>query len=139
MTKQKIKLFCKADKEYWTENESGNKTEIDMLDKEEKSAMSPMELLLSGVVSCAAVDIVSMIKKRRKTFVDIKGEVVGDRRDEQPRKFTSIHVHYDIISPDLTEEEAERIVSLATTKYCSVAATINESTTITHGFSIVRP
>ena len=139
MTKQKIKLFHKAEKEYWAENESGNKTEIDMLAKEEKSAMSPMELLLSGVVSCAAVDIVSMIKKRRKSFIDIKGEVIGDRRDEQPRKFTSIHVHYDITSPDLTEEEAERIVSLATTKYCSVAATINESTTITHDFNIVRP
>ncbi len=139
MATLKINLAYKEDKAYTAINESGNEVSIDMLAREEKKAMSPMELLLSGLVSCAAVDIVLMVKKRRKTLIDLKGEIVGKRRDEQPKKFTDIHIHYDIISPDLTDQEAERIVSLATTKYCSVAATINESTPITHDFNVIKP
>ncbi|MFY0686792.1 MAG: OsmC family protein [Cyclobacteriaceae bacterium] len=133
-----VDLHYKADEEYYTENASGNKVDIDMLARDDKKAQSPMELLLSAVMACAAVDIVSMVKKRRKKFIDIKGKASGKRREKPPKSFTDIHIHYDIASPDLTEEEAERIVGLATTKYCSVAGTINESAKITHGFSIVR-
>lgn len=139
MASLKINLDYKDDKAYSAVNASSNEVQIDMLERNEKGAMSPMELLLTALISCAAVDIVAMVKKRRKTFVDLKGEIVGERRDAVPKKFTNIHIHYDIISPDLTEEETERIVSLATTKYCSVAATINESTSVTHGFKVVNP
>lgn len=132
-----VNLHYKEEEAYYTVNASGNRTEIDMF-KEKKKAMSPTELLLSGVIACAAVDIASMIRKRRKTLVDLKGKITGERRDEHPRKFTKIHVHYDLYSPDLTEDEAKRIVDLAVENYCSVAATINESTSLTHGFSIIE-
>lgn len=134
----KVSLNYKSDEEYYSTNSSGNRIEIDMLPRDQKKAQSPTELLLSGVIACAAVDIVSMIKKRRKKLVDITGEATGQRRETDPKKFTEIHMHYTINSPDLTEQEAERIIHLATDKYCSVAATINESTTITHGFKIIR-
>ncbi len=139
MAKLEINLSYQDDKEYTAVNESGNEVKIDMYAREEKQAMSPMELLLSGVISCAAVDISQMVKKRRKQLVDLKGVVTGTRTEEVPKKFTDIHIHYDIVSPDLTDAEAERIVSLATTKYCSVAATINESTVITHDFDVIKP
>lgn len=135
MTEVVVTMGYKSDEEFYTVNTSGNRTEIDML-KENKQAMSPTELLLSGVIACAAVDIVSMIKKRRKTLVDIKGVALGVRREEQPRKFVDIDIHYDIYSPDLTEDEAEKIIDLAVEKYCSVAATINESTMLSHSFTI---
>ena len=133
----KVELAYKGDEEYTATNESGNMVEIDMLQPEEKKAMSPTQLLLSGLVACAAVDIVSMVKKRRKTFIDMKGSAEGERRDEHPRGFTKIHLHYQIVSPDLTDEEAERIVHLSTTKYCSVAASVSAEQT--HSFEIIRP
>ena len=133
----KVTLNYKGDEEYTAVNESGNKVEIDMLSADQKQHQSPTQLLLSALVACAAVDIVSMIRKRRKTFVDLQGEADGERREEHPRGFTKIHLKYIITSPDLTDEEAERIVSLATTKYCSVAATVNAEQT--HSFEIVRP
>ena len=81
--------------------------------KEEKNAFSPTELLLSGIVACAAVDIVSMIKKRRKTFVDMKAETQGDRKENHPRGFKDIDLKYIVTSPDLTEEELAKIIDLA--------------------------
>lgn len=135
----KVTLGYKADEEYYAINEQGNRVEIDMLSVDQKKAQSPMQLLLSALVACAAVDIVGMVKKRRRTLIDLSGEAEGIRRDEIPRKFTEIHIKYTFTSPDLTEDEAKRFVDLGTSKYCSVAGTINESTKMTHSFEIVRP
>lgn len=133
----KIDLNYKGDEEFTTTNENGNKVEVDMRSAEQKQHQSPTELLLSAVGACAAVEIVAMVKKRRKTFIDLNAEISGDRRDEHPRGFTKIHLKYIITSPDLTDEEAERIVDLATTKYCSVAGSLSAEQT--HSFEIKRP
>lgn len=135
----KVTLGYKDDEEYFAVNEQGNRVEIDMLAADKKQAQSPMQLLLSALLACAAVDIVSMVKKRRRKLVDFSGEVEGIRREEIPRKFTNIHIKYTFTSPDLTDDEAKRFVELGTTKYCSVAATISESVEMTHSFEIIRP
>ena len=132
----KVNLSYKGDHEFSTQNELGNQVNIDMRASDVKEHQSPTELLLSALGACAAVEIVSMVKKRRKTFKDLKAEISGVRRDENPRGFTDINLHYIIYSPDLTQEEAERIVDLATTKYCSVAGSLSAKQT--HSFEIVR-
>ena len=132
----KINLSYKEDKLFSGTNEDDNKVLVDMRPPEEKTSQSPTELLLSALAGCAAVEIVSMVKKRRKTFIDLKAEIQGERREEHPRSFTNIHLKYIIVSPDLTEEEASKIVDLATTKYCSVAGSLNAEQT--HSFEIHR-
>ncbi len=133
----RIELAYKGDEEFTGTNENGNEVQVDMRAKEQKEHQSPTELLLSALAACAGVEIVSMVKKRRKEFVDLRAEVDGERRDENPKGFTKIHLKYFITSPDLTEEEADRIVGLATTKYCSVAGSLSAEQT--HSFEIVRP
>lgn len=133
----KIELGFKGEKEYFCVNESGNRVEIDMLDVKDKQAMSPMQLLLAGLISCAAVDMVSMVKKRRKSLIDFSGVIEGTRRDEVPKKFTKINIHYKFQSPDLTTKEAERIVELAVTKYCSVASSLDPAIVLTHSFEVL--
>lgn len=114
-----------APKEYESKNDSGNVMNIDMYEAKNKDFFSPMESLLSALASCAAVDLVEMIKKRRKELTDLQIETIGERRDEAPRAFTSIHMIFTAVSPDLKEEEFEKLVELATGKYCSVAGTLN--------------
>ncbi|MCR9252141.1 MAG: OsmC family protein [bacterium] len=128
----KVSLNYVSDKEFETENESGNKLMIDMLDPESKNHQSPTQLLLSAIAACAAVDIVSMVKKKRKTFVNLEAEIEGTRAENHPRKFTEIHVKYILTSPDMTNEDFNKVVSLAVENYCSVASTVNESTKLTH-------
>lgn len=132
-----VKLDYKADEEFQVTNASGNVLPIDML-ATGKKALSPTELLLAATTACAAVDIVSMIKKKRKTFIDLKAETTGERRDEHPRKFTKLHIQYTIYSPDLTDKEADHIIALAVSKYCSVAASLDTNMELTHGCDIVR-
>lgn len=134
----KVLMDYVNDNTFKVKNESKNELVIDMCDPDKKNHLSPMELLLSAVTSCAAVEIVSMIKKRKRNFQNILAETYGVRVDDSPRYFTSIDIKYIIYSKDLTESEADRYISLSLEKYCSVGATINDKTKINHSFQIIR-
>lgn len=133
----KILLNYKADKEYEVINETGAKVDIDMYGPDEKKAQSPMELVLSGVIACAAVDIVSIVKKKRKTFIDLKGEALGERRNEIPRKFVGMEIKYTLYSPDTSVEEFDKIVALAVEKYCSVISSLDPNIEVTHNSEVI--
>lgn len=125
-----------GDYEFESINPNGNKVHIDMRAAEEKQGQSPTELLLSAVSGCASVDLVQMLKKRRRTVNGLKVEADGVRKDEHPRAFTEIKLHFILDSPDATQEEFEKLGNLAATKYCSVAGTLNSD--IHHEFTINR-
>ena len=126
------------DEKFQVLNESGNKLTIDMYEKDKKENLSPMELLLSAVTTCAAVEIVSMIKKRRRDFRDLKAESSGIRADTHPMYYKKINIKYIIYSKDLQNSEADRFISLALTKYCSVGSSIRKDTEVVHSFEIIR-
>ena len=106
---------------YVARNEQGHEVTIDMRKGDIKKGQSPVELLLSSLGACGAVDIAIMVNKRRRTILSFITETTGERREENPRSFISIHCHYCITSPDLTEEELQKIAKLSLEKYCSVA------------------
>ncbi len=110
---------------YESKNENGDIISIDMRDKGEKAGQSPMELILSAVSGCAVVDIVLMLRKKRKTINDIVVETEGLRNDEHPKRFNKIHSKYVLTSPDTSEEELEKVARLTLDKYCSVVSTLD--------------
>ena len=113
------------DYEFKSVNEHGNVNNIDMLSADKKKYMSPVEQLLSSLSACASVDLVQMLKKRRKTVNGLTVEADGVRRDEHPRGFTEITLRFILDSPDAKQEEFEKLAHLAATKYCSVAASLS--------------
>lgn len=136
MAKRNITLKMIADHEYESVNATGNKVEIDMYNGENKKHQSPMELLLSALASCASVDAVLMMKKKRKKILDFKVEAEGDRNDGIPAYFKSIHLKFTLTSPDATLEEFEKVIKLAVEKYCSVSASLKAE--ITYSSMVVR-
>lgn len=125
------------DELYEAKNEQGITAMIDMREPSLKKAQSPVELLLSSLSACGAVDVVTILKKRRKTIRDLVIEAQGNRRTESPRAFTYIHCHYILTSADVTESELSKAVSLSLEKYCSVAATLK--CTIDYSVEIRKP
>lgn len=124
------------DEVYEAFTSDGIKAVVDMRDLPLKQAQSPVELLLSSLSACGAVDIVLMLKKRRKIVEAFTIETEGIRRSEPPRGFTSIHCRYRITSPDVTEEELFKAAKLSLEKYCSVASTLNAE--ITFSVEVLR-
>ncbi len=137
MAKRKINLKMTADKEYESVNESGNRIGIDMYDPGNKQHQSPMELLLSALAGCSAVDAVQMMKKKRREVTSFDIEATGERNDGIPAYYTSIHLKFTLTSPDATAQEFEKVVKLAVEKYCSVASSLKPP--ISYSSEVLRP
>ena len=121
---------------YESTNITGNKVVIDMREDHEKGSLSPTELLLAAVSGCVAVDIVTILKKKRKEVIDLKIETEGKRKDTHPRGFTQIHSKYILTSNNVKEEELGKIAGLALEKYCSVADSLKA--TIEFSVSVIK-
>ncbi|PKL78564.1 MAG: osmotically inducible protein C [Ignavibacteriae bacterium HGW-Ignavibacteriae-4] len=107
------------------ENETGHKTMFDSSAAGgDYEAATPMEIMLEAAAACSAIDVVAMLKKRKKTITDFNIEVNGEKREEHPNIYNKVHMKYTLISPDTEESELERAISLSQDKYCSVSATI---------------
>jgi putative redox protein len=107
------------------ENEAGHKTMFDTSAVGgDFEAATPMEIMLEAAAACSAIDVVAMLKKRKKTITDFNIEVNGVKREEHPNIYTKVHMKYTLVSPDTEESELERAISLSQDKYCSVSATI---------------
>jgi len=102
-----------------------------------KTGQSPVELLLSALAGCAAVDIVVMLKKRRKTLVRFEIVTEGTRQETVPRFFTRIHSHFIITSPDVETEELDKVAGLSLLKYCSVGGSLKSE--LTYSVEVRRP
>lgn len=126
----KIKTRYFADEVYTAENENKNTLTIDMREPDKKDNMSPMEIVLSALCACVAVEVVGMIKKRRKTVSDLIIDAEGERREYAPRSFTHITLKFTLVSPDANNEEMHKVTTLAAEKYCSVGSSLNAEISI---------
>lgn len=102
------------------------------------SAPTPMEMLLVSVAACTAVDVISILKKKRQDVVDYNVEISGKRAEEHPRKFTSFHIHHIVQGRSVSEKALADAIELSDTKYCSVAATVRPTAQITTSYEIIE-
>ena len=100
------------------------------------SASSPMELMLMSIAACSAMDVISILEKRRSNFTDLVIEVNGDRRDEYPRIYTSIHLKYIVSGKGVKAKDVERAINLSEDKYCSAIGMVKDTTKISSEFVI---
>jgi putative redox protein len=102
------------------------------------SAASPMELLLVALGSCTAVDVISILKKKREQVSAYRVEVRGERRDEHPRSYKRMEVHHVVTGREISERAVAQAIELSETKYCSVAATLRPAAEIVSTFEIIE-
>lgn len=96
----------------------------------------PMEMLLLGMGGCTAFDVVSILKKSRQPIIDCVAEIQAERAAQDPKVYTSIHVHFIVTGQDLDEKRVARAVKLSAEKYCSASIMLGKTATITHDFEI---
>ncbi|HVF42337.1 MAG TPA: OsmC family protein [Pyrinomonadaceae bacterium] len=101
-------------------------------------AATPMELLLIALGGCTAVDVVSILKKKRERVTDYRVEVRGTRRDEHPRAFTRMEVRHVVRGRGVSEKSVAAAIELSETKYCSVAATLRPGVEIVTSYEIIE-
>jgi putative redox protein len=105
---------------------------------ERASAATPMELVLIALGSCTAVDVISILKKKRQQVTDYRVEVSGARREEHPHSYTRLDVKHVVRGHAVSEQAVARAIELSDTKYCSVAASLRGSAEIVTSYEIVE-
>ena len=105
---------------------------------ERASAASPVELLLIALGSCTAVDVISILRKKRERLTDYRVEVRGQRRTEHPRAYTRMEVRHIVRGHQVSEKAVAQAIELSETKYCSVAATLRPGVEIISSYEIIE-
>jgi putative redox protein len=96
---------------------------------------SPVELLLIALGSCTAMDVVSVLKKKREPLKGLEVSVEGTRAHEHPMIYTDIEVVYHVRG-NVNPKALAHAIELSEAKYCSVGAMLGKSARITTRFEI---
>ncbi|NPV77058.1 MAG: OsmC family protein [Anaerolineae bacterium] len=88
----------------------------------DEDGFRPMELLIMGLAGCTAMDVISILTKKRQVITAFEVKVEGQRATEHPRVFTHITIEYVITGHQVDPEAVERAIELSATKYCPAQA-----------------
>ena len=97
----------------------------------EKTANSPVELVLMALCGCTGADVVSILRKKREPFTSLEVSAKGERSPTPPTVYTEIKLVYRV-GGKVARKAMEDAVNLSETKYCSVAAMLGKTAKITY-------
>lgn len=94
-------------------------------DSSGKAGPGPVDGLLISLGTCAAIDVIEILAKRRTPVESLTMEVRGARADETPARLVGAELLYRIAGPGIERVHAERAIALAVEKYCSVRSSLD--------------
>jgi len=98
----------------------------------------PMEMLLVALASCAGMDIITILRKKRQGVSAYEIRMHGERVEEHPRVFVKITVEHVFTGHALHSDAVRRAIDLTEEKYCGASAMLGKTATITHTFRLIE-
>lgn len=96
----------------------------------EGRGMRPMELLLASIASCAAMDVVKILRQQKEPLEHLRIEVDGERKDAVPAPYERVKLVF-VARGEVDPHKLERAVKLGVEKYCSVGASLDPAIAVT--------
>ncbi len=98
----------------------------------------PLQLLLISMASCSGSTVVTLLRKMGKDISSLKVTASGERRDEHPLGFKTIHLDFIVRSRDVNETDIQKAIQLSEQTYCPVWAMLKNNTVIytTHSINV---
>ena len=82
------------------------------------SGVRPMEMIALGLAGCTAMDVLSILQKKRQQVTRFEVKVDAPRSPEYPMVFTNAIITYIVTGKNISEEAVLRSIELTATKYC---------------------
>ena len=98
----------------------------------------PMVTLLGALGACTSVDVAMILAKKRQNLESLEVAVSGERAPAPPQVWTKIEMLYKLTGK-LDEKSVRDAIELSQTKYCSVAAMLGKTATISYRYEILPP
>ncbi|MBN2411960.1 OsmC family protein [candidate division KSB1 bacterium] len=96
----------------------------------------PLELFLMGLGGCTSMDVISIIRKKRIKLDNFECHLEAERKDEHPKVFTKLKIHFIFWGKDIPREAVERAIELSETTYCSASAMLKKAVDIETSYEI---
>jgi len=107
-------------------------------DSTSNKAPTPMETLLMALGACTAVDVVSILRKKRQKLESLEVLCSGERASEPPKVWIKLEIVFRLRG-QLEEAAVQRAIELSEGKYCSVSAMLRKAATLTWRYEILAP
>ena len=117
---------------------TGSGHSIVMDDAEGDTGPRPAELLVVAQAGCTAMDVLSILRKKRQPVTHYEVRVSGEQRDTRhPHVFERIDVVH-VVDGDVDPEAVRRAVELSATRYCTVTGNLASGVAEIHHAYLVR-
>jgi putative redox protein len=101
-------------------------------DDPDQNELSPVETLLATLAACSAMDVVSILEKKRQRVDSYRIDARAEQRAEYPQVYTRIDVTHIVEGTVVLEAAVRRAVELSAAKYCPVNAMVSAGATEVH-------
>jgi putative redox protein len=109
-------------------------------DGQRDAGARPAEMVVVALAGCTAMDVISILRKKRQGVTRYEVRVSGVQQDEHPHAFRGFDVVHVVEGEPVDPEAVRRAIELSATKYCSVSATLAAGVAeIRHRYLIPRP
>jgi putative redox protein len=86
----------------------------------------PLELMALSLAGCTAMDVISILSKKRQEVTDFEVNVAAERASEHPKVFTGAMIKYQVSGHGVDEKAVLRAIELSAQRYCPAQAMLNE-------------
>ncbi|MBK7317835.1 OsmC family protein [Candidatus Villigracilis affinis] len=102
------------------------------------SGARPMEFIALGLAGCTAMDVISILQKKKQPVSDFKVQLHAERADEHPKVFTEAIIEYLVTGSDVDEAALLRAIELSAEKYCPAQAMLSKAFPIRMTYKILN-
>lgn len=92
----------------------------------EGDGFKPMQLIAVGLAGCTAMDVISILRKKRQEITEFEVRVHADQATEHPHVFTHIRIEYVLTGRNISPDAVQRAIELSETKYCPAQAMLGK-------------
>ena len=85
-----------------------------------------MELIALGLAGCTAMDVISILQKKRQNVTGFDVQVDASRAEEHPKVFTSAVITYIVTGVGVEESALLRAIELSATRYCPAQSMLSQ-------------
>ncbi len=78
----------------------------------------PMELMLISLLGCTAMDVISILRKKRQDVTAFEVTGHADRAPHHPKVFTHVVIEYHVTGHQVEEKAVVRSIELSAIRYC---------------------
>jgi putative redox protein len=102
----------------------------------EDDGFRPLELMLVSLAGCTAMDVISILRKKRQDVTNFEVRVNAEQTDDHPHVFTKMQVEYVVTGRGVSADAVKRAIELSETKYCPAQAMLGKIIPMELNFTI---